>query len=67
MISGVSDDYLTILSDDAKNVSFEKTCVELQNGRMVQLREKLSFSSGLDRLVGFQISNRNLLQYFPAQ
>lgn len=52
--------YLTILSDDAEGVSLQEAGVELEDGRMVQLREKLSLLNGMDRLIGFQIANMNL-------
>jgi len=52
--------YLTILGDDAERVFLQEAGVELEDGRMVELREKLSLLNGMDRLVGFQIANMNL-------
>jgi len=52
--------YLTILSDDAERVFLQEAGVELEDGRMVELREKLSLLNGMDRLIGFQIANMNL-------
>lgn len=57
--------YLAELCDDAEGVSLQEAVVEGEDGRVVQLRQQVSFLRGSDRLVRSKVTERNLLQHLP--
>lgn len=60
------ESHLTVLRDNAQIILLHKTCMELDNGWVVQLGKELGLQIGLHSLIWIESSNRDFLQDLSA-
>ena len=63
----IPNSHLTILCDDVKELALDEAVMEGHDSRMVKVAQKTSLMHGVNRFIGLQVSNWNLLQNFSAK
>ena len=59
--------YLTVFSDNIKEISFNKTIIELNDGRMIKMPQKICFVGCINCLIWLQIPDENFLCHFSSR
>ena len=58
--------YLTELGHNAEKLAIDEAIMKLDNARVVQVAQQVSFVHSVHRLIWLQLAHRYLLQNFPT-